>query len=94
MIPYSRPRGSDFCILSQAKLLENHTFHSGTYMYVYENTPGGGPPPPPLAWHLRRCTARLGMFSEFSVSNKVNKFTICRLKLSIFLGLVHLVLIL
>ena len=34
MIPYSRPKLSDLYILSQNKLLENHTLHScGTYLY-------------------------------------------------------------
>ena len=29
MIPYSRPKLSDLCTLSQSKQLENHTLHSG-----------------------------------------------------------------
>ena len=33
MIPYSRPKLSDFYTLSQSKLLESHTLHSGTYLY-------------------------------------------------------------
>ena len=33
MIPSSRPQLSDLYTLSQSKLLENHTFHSGTYLY-------------------------------------------------------------
>ena len=33
MIPYSRPKRSDLQTLSQSKLLENHTLHSGTYPY-------------------------------------------------------------
>ena len=33
MIPYSRPKLYDLYTLSQSKLLENHTFHSGTYLY-------------------------------------------------------------
>ena len=45
MIPYSRPKLSDFRTLSQTKQLENHTLHSGTYPYsVYM----GVPPPPGL----------------------------------------------
>ena len=39
MIPYSRPKLSDLYTLSQSKLLENHTLHSGTYLY---SPPGGG----------------------------------------------------
>ena len=43
MIPYSRPKRSDFYTLSQTKLLENHTLHSGTYTYsLYIRVP---PPP-------------------------------------------------
>ena len=33
MIPYSRHKLSDLYTLSQSKLLENHTLHSGTYLY-------------------------------------------------------------
>ena len=33
MIPYSRPKCSDLYTLSQSKLVENHTLHSGTYLY-------------------------------------------------------------
>ena len=33
MIPYSRPKRSDLYTLSQSKLLENHTLHSGPYLY-------------------------------------------------------------
>ena len=33
MIPSSRPKRSDLYTLSQSKLLENHTLHSGTYLY-------------------------------------------------------------
>ena len=46
MIPYSRPKRSDLYTLSQSKLLENHTLHSGTYLYsLYMAVP----PPPPRA---------------------------------------------
>ena len=43
MIPYSRPKLSDLYTLSQSKLLENHTLHSGTYLYI----PYMAVPPPP-----------------------------------------------
>ena len=33
MIPYSRPKLSDFYTLFESKLAENHTLHSGTYLY-------------------------------------------------------------
>ena len=45
MIPCSRPELSGLYTLSQSKLLENHTLHSGTYLYrAYMAEP---PPPPP-----------------------------------------------
>ena len=34
MIPYSRPKLSDLYTLSQSKLLEKDTLHSGTYLYM------------------------------------------------------------
>ena len=43
MIPSSIPRLSDLYTLSQSKLLENHTLHSGTYLY----SPYMAVPPPP-----------------------------------------------
>ena len=33
MIPYSRPKRSDLYTLFYSKLLEDHTLHSGTYLY-------------------------------------------------------------
>ena len=33
MTPYSRPKLSDIYAIFQSKLLENHTLHSGTYLY-------------------------------------------------------------
>ena len=45
MILSSRPKLSDLYTLSQSKLLENHTLHSGTYPYsLYMAVP----PPPPM----------------------------------------------
>ena len=47
MIPSSRPKLSDFYTPSQSKLLENHTLHSGTYLYsayMAIHPPGGGMP--------------------------------------------------
>ena len=43
MIPYSRLELSDLYTLSQSELLENHTLHSGTYLY----SPYMAVPPPP-----------------------------------------------
>ena len=47
MIPYSRPKVSDFYTLPQSKMLVNHTLHSGTYLYgpymaVPPTPPGDG----------------------------------------------------
>ena len=45
MIPYSRPKRSDLYTLSQSKLLDNHTLHSGT-AYLYSAIWQYSPPPP------------------------------------------------
>ena len=46
MIPYFRPKLSDLYTLSQSKLLENHTLHSGSYLYnPYMAVPPFPPPP-------------------------------------------------
>ena len=50
MIPYSKPKLSDLYTLSQSKLLENHTLHSGTYLYSRDRAGGGAAPP--LFWLL------------------------------------------
>ena len=49
MIPSSRPKLSDLYTLSQSKLLENHTLHSGTYhiAHIWQY-----PPPTPRAINL------------------------------------------
>ena len=58
MIPYSRPKLYDLYILSQSKLLETHTLHSGhTYtaqiknmiVCMYGSTPPYPPPPPHIS---------------------------------------------
>ena len=49
MIPSSRPKLSDLYTLSQSKLLENHTFRSGTYLYRSYMVV---PPPPPNGMSL------------------------------------------
>ena len=46
MIPYSRPKLSDFYTLFESKLAENHTLHSGTYLY---SSYMGVPLPPDVA---------------------------------------------
>ena len=51
MIPYSRPKLSDFYTLFESKLAENHTLHSGTYLY---SSYMGVPPPPPWGLHPLR----------------------------------------
>ena len=52
MIPYSRPKLSDLYTLSQSKLLENHTLHSGTYLY----SPYMAVPPPGIFQTFARKT--------------------------------------
>ena len=52
IIPYSRPKVSDFYTLFESKLAENHTFHSGTYLY--SSYMGVYPPPPRLKPCLHR----------------------------------------
>ena len=54
MIPYSRPKLSDLYTLSQSKLLENHTLHSGTYLY----SPYMAVSPPPLSLGMQRYPLR------------------------------------
>ena len=34
MIPYTKPRLSDFHTISQTNLLENHTLHNNKYLYT------------------------------------------------------------
>ena len=55
MIPYSGAKRSDLYTLSKSKLLENHTLHSGTYLY----SPYMAVPPPPQGLSL---TVILGDF--------------------------------
>ena len=60
MIPYSRPKLSDLYSLCQNKLLENHTLHSGAYLYSpymavnshKERTDKSSPTPPPPQYYL------------------------------------------
>ena len=57
MIPYSRPQLSDFYTLFESKLAENHTLHSGTYLYTcssYMGVPHPPPPPRSLSAHLQQ----------------------------------------
>ena len=75
MIPYSRPKLSDLYTLSQNKLLENHTLHSGAYLYSpymavnshKERTDKSPPPPPPHPNYLNsslRASSPLGGYLE------------------------------
>ena len=50
MVPYSRPKLSDLYTLSQSKQLENHTLHSGTYLY----SPYMAVPPPGTWRRMKR----------------------------------------
>ena len=54
MIPYSRSKLSDLYTLSQSKLLENHTLHSGIY------SPYMAVPPPPPGYKLSSFDATNG----------------------------------
>ena len=53
MIPFSKIKLSDLYILSQSKQLENHTLHSGTYLYTVAHI-WQYPPPPPGVLHQNR----------------------------------------
>ena len=50
MIPYSRPKLFDLHTISQSKLFESHTLHSGTSLY----TPYMALPPPPPGLSTQR----------------------------------------
>ena len=60
MIPYSRPKHSDLYTLSQSKLLENYTLHSGTYLY----SPYMAVPPHPPGFPILTSYPGLGLMSE------------------------------
>ena len=62
MIPYSRPKLYDLYTLSQSKLLENHTFHSGTYLYG----PYMAVPPPVHEVYVHRTLSYHGSKKEAS----------------------------
>ena len=64
MIPYSRPKLSDLYTLSQSKLLENHTLHSGTYLYSRDRAGVGaeGAFPTFLAVDVRTLNVQLQIF--------------------------------
>ena len=64
MIPYSRPKLSELYTLSQSKLLENHTVHSGTYLY----SPYMAVPPPPPGVHSQAIIIRLSRYLLVSSS--------------------------
>ena len=67
MIPYSRPKLSDFRTLSQTKQLENHTLHSGTYPYsVYMGVP------PPRATEMLCSQKSLKILLWLALSDKIH----------------------
>ena len=72
MIPYFRRRLSDLYTLSQSKLLENHTLHSGTYLYSPYMAVPTPPPPPPQPRHTRACD--LASSFPFSLEGEKKKF--------------------
>ena len=51
MILYTRPKLPDVFTMTQSKLLENRTLHSGTLLY---SPYFGSTPPPSLRWVYRR----------------------------------------
>ncbi len=62
MLPFSRPKLSDFYTISQTKLLENHTLHSGTYLY---SSCMGVPPPRVIyypTWYASDYPYRIPLF--------------------------------
>ena len=63
-IPYSRPKLSDFYTLFWSKLAENHTLHSGTYLY--SSYMGVTPPPPGCTVHC------IFLLLEILTLNKLN----------------------
>ena len=62
MIPSSRPKFSDLYTLSQSKLLENHTLHSGTHLY---NPYMAVTPPPPFP------TPATGLLAKITISGQI-----------------------
>ena len=70
MIRYSRPKLSELYTLSQSKLLENHTVHSGTYLYspyMAVATPSGVQSP--LFFHKTVEIERFALRAAILVSN-------------------------
>ena len=63
MIPYFRPKLSDFYALFESKLAENHTLHSGTYLY---SSYMGVPPPPPPGKRPRISPVAASSFAQSS----------------------------
>ena len=65
MIPYSRLELSDLYTLSQSELLENHTLHSGTYLYSpYMTVP---PPPRVLVRVITDLSSMLGIVTTLDI---------------------------
>ena len=68
MISYSRLKLSDLYTLSQSELLENHTLHSGTYIYSPYMTV---PPPPPgvLVRVITDLSSKVGIVTNLDIWN-------------------------
>ena len=65
MIPYSRLELSDLYTLSQSELLENHTLHSGTYLYSpYMTVP---PPPGVIVRVITDLSSMLGIVTTLDI---------------------------
>ena len=54
MIPYSRPKLSDFYTLFESEFAENHTLHSGTYCTYKAHIWEYHPPPPGLIGNVQK----------------------------------------
>ena len=67
MISYSRLKLSDLYTLSQSELLENHTVHSGTYIYSpYMTDP---PPPGVLVRVITDLSSKVGIVTNLDIWN-------------------------
>ena len=80
MIPYSRPKLSDIYIytIPQSKLLENHTLHSGTYLYS-SYMPVPPPPSPQVKWCMEIRASGFGQTTDKLCSFKNEKSMLVKL---------------
>ena len=76
MVPYSRPKRSDLYTLCQSELLENHTLHSGTYLYSPYMAVSPPPPPHPGPGALHRNLYIASYTSNFDNFRFVNNLCV------------------